>query len=52
VAAKTDDDGLSDAREEEIGTDPTDSDSDGDGVSDCREVNVYGTNPTDPDDAP
>ena len=42
----TDEDGLSDAAENQLGTDVDDSDSDNDGVLDGAEVN--GVNPTDP----
>ncbi len=45
----TDADGLLDAQEEELGTDPTLSDTDNDGVSDGVEVNDLGSNPLDPD---
>jgi len=45
----SDSDGLSDSRESELGTDPTDSDTDGDGLQDGAEVNEYDTDPTDPD---
>lgn len=41
----SDADGLSDEREAEIGTDPSNPDTDGDHLPDGREVNVYGTNP-------
>ncbi len=43
-----DNDGLSDAREEEEGTDPDDPDSDDDGLSDGDEI-ANGTDPLDPD---
>jgi eukaryotic-like serine/threonine-protein kinase len=45
--AKGDDDGdgLSNARELALGTDPNNPDTDGDGLSDGDEVNRYGTNP-------
>jgi hypothetical protein len=53
-AGDSDDDGLSDADEEESGTNPFQVDSDGDGLSDVDEVDIYGTNPrksdTDGDD--
>jgi hypothetical protein len=42
-----DGDGLSNEREEELGTDPTDPDTDGDGVNDGDEVDD-GTDPLDP----
>ncbi len=42
----TDKDGLSDAREAELGSNPNNPDSDGDGLTDAEEVNTYGTNPT------
>jgi len=44
----TDGDGLSDAREVELGTDSGDPDTDGDGFSDAREAEL-GTDPTDTD---
>lgn len=43
--ADSDTDGISDAREAELGTDPNVADSDGDGLSDGEEVNLYGTDP-------
>ena len=45
----TDGDGLSDAYEKEIGTDPNNPDTDGDGLTDGEEVNKYHTNPLNPD---
>jgi outer membrane protein OmpA-like peptidoglycan-associated protein len=52
-AAKTtldsDHDGLSNAQEKKIGTDPHNPDTDGDGLNDGEEVNKYHTNPTNPD---
>ena len=45
----TDGDGLTDARERELGTDPSKMDTDGDTVNDGAEVNTYGTNPLNPD---
>jgi hypothetical protein len=44
-----DGDGLSDAREAELGTDPTLVDTDGDGLGDGREVLEVGTDPLSPD---
>ncbi len=44
-----DGDGLSDAWEEDHGTDPTAADTDGDGLGDGVEVYEYGTDPADPD---
>ncbi len=47
-AAATDDqdgDGLTDAEEDELNTDPVLADTDGDGLSDGDEVKVYGTLP-------
>ncbi|MBO6934479.1 MAG: hypothetical protein JJ863_05880 [Deltaproteobacteria bacterium] len=44
----SDNDGLSDTREAELGTDPTNIDTDGDGVTDLAEVDGTGTDPTDP----
>jgi PKD repeat protein len=43
----TDGDGLSDAEELSLGTDPTLSDSDGDTLTDLEEVDLYGTDPRD-----
>ncbi len=40
-----DGDGLSNSQESVAGTDPTNPDSDGDGLTDGDEVNIYGTNP-------
>ncbi|WP_298488347.1 hypothetical protein, partial [uncultured Maribacter sp.] len=42
-----DDDGLTEAEEASAGTDPTNPDSDGDGVKDGWEITVDGTNPLD-----
>ena len=41
----SDGDGLSDAEEQRLGTDPNNPDSDGDGISDGEEVNVLGSDP-------
>lgn len=41
----SDGDGLSDAREADLGTDPNDTDSDDDGINDGQEVDVYHTDP-------
>ncbi|QTD51194.1 PKD domain-containing protein [Sulfidibacter corallicola] len=41
----TDEDGLTDNQEGQLGTDPNDPDSDDDGLSDGDEVNHYGTDP-------
>lgn len=41
----SDADGLSDTREQELGTDPRNADTDSDGLSDGDEVLKYGTNP-------
>jgi len=46
----SDGDGLTDAEEEVIGTDPENPDTDGDGVSDGQEV-IDGTDPLDPCDS-
>jgi len=43
--ADSDGDGLSDRREDELGTDPNNPDTDGDGLTDGEEVNQYGTDP-------
>lgn len=45
----TDGDGLTDAEEAELGTDPNNPDTDEDGISDGDEVNVWGTDPLNPD---
>jgi hypothetical protein len=47
--ADTDGDGLTDAAEAGLGTDPLNADTDADGLSDGDEVNVHGTNPLDQD---
>ncbi len=47
--ADTDADGLTDKREQEIGTDPYDPDTDDDGLSDGEEVLEYKTDPLNPD---
>lgn len=45
----SDGDGLSDAEELRLGTDPASKDSDGDGLTDFDEVNQYHTNPLNSD---
>lgn len=40
-----DGDGLTNAQETALGTDPRNPDTDGDGLTDAQEVNIYGTNP-------
>lgn len=45
----TDGDGLTDAQEQDLGTDPENADTDGDGLTDGEEVNDYGTDPLNPD---
>lgn len=45
----SDGDGLTDAEELILGTDPHNPDTDYDGLSDYDEVRVYGTNPLHPD---
>ncbi|MBP9710069.1 hypothetical protein KBD61_03535 [Patescibacteria group bacterium] len=49
AAVDTDEDGLSDSRELELGTDPRNRDTDADELSDGDEVLKYGTNPLDRD---
>ncbi len=49
AAVDTDEDGLSDTRELELGTDPRNKDTDADELSDGDEVLKYGTNPLDRD---
>lgn len=41
----TDGDGLTDAQEADLGTDPNNADTDGDGLTDGDEVNKYNTDP-------
>lgn len=48
VGCDSDGDGLTNAEEEELGTDPKDADSDGDGIDDPDEIDL-GTDPTDAD---
>jgi hypothetical protein len=45
----SDSDSLSYQREQELGTDPSERDTDGDGLKDGREVNKWETDPTEPD---
>ncbi|MBQ7189488.1 MAG: hypothetical protein IJR99_08755 [Kiritimatiellae bacterium] len=45
TALDTDGDGLLDAQEEQLGTDPRNADTDGDGIGDGDEVDSEGTNP-------
>lgn len=45
----TDDDGLTDGRETELGTDPNKADTDGDGWTDGEEVLTCGSDPLDPE---
>ena len=45
----SDDDGLTDAREARVGTDPNDPDTDDDELTDYQEVEILGTNPLDAD---
>ena len=45
----SDQDGLSDAEEKELGTDPNNVDSDDDGLFDREEVEIYETDPLDAD---
>ena len=49
ICGDQDEDGLTDIREAELGTDPNVADTDGDGDSDSAEVSA-GTSPTDPMD--
>ncbi len=42
-------DGLDDYQELQLGTDPHNPDTDGDGLTDWEEVFLYGTDPTNPD---
>jgi hypothetical protein len=45
----TDHDGLTDAEEIKLGTDPAKADSDDDGLLDNEEIKIYKTNPLNPD---
>ncbi len=45
----TDGDGLTDADEAALGTNPQSADTDNDGLSDRDEVKIYGTDPKNPD---
>jgi hypothetical protein len=45
----SDNDGLTDAEEKALGTDPNNPDTDGDGLFDGEEVKVYKTDPLNPD---
>ncbi|MBI5221636.1 MAG: hypothetical protein HY979_02430 [Candidatus Magasanikbacteria bacterium] len=45
----SDHDGLDDVREKQLGTDPHNPDTDGDGLSDGDEVIIWKTNPLNPD---
>jgi hypothetical protein len=47
--ADLDADGLEDAREAALGTDPRQPDSDDDGLTDRDEVDIFGTDPLNPD---
>lgn len=49
VEGDTDQDGLSNAQETVLGTDPNNPDTDGDGLKDGDEVLIYSTNPRNPD---
>ncbi|MEA2598560.1 MAG: hypothetical protein QOF01_5029 [Thermomicrobiales bacterium] len=51
-ADDADEDGVNDTSEAELGTDPNNPDSDGDGATDGDEVFLYGTDPLDPDSTP
>jgi len=49
AAADTDQDGLTNAQEANLGTDPNNPDTDNDGLTDGREVNETGTDPKNKD---
>jgi hypothetical protein len=46
ASGDSDNDGLSNAEEQQAGTDPNNPDTDGDGLNDGPEVNTHGTDPT------
>jgi outer membrane protein OmpA-like peptidoglycan-associated protein/opacity protein-like surface antigen len=48
-ASDKDGDGLTKREEKELGTDPDNPDTDGDGLNDGEEVRIYFTNPLNPD---
>ena len=52
AATDSDEDGLTNGQEFTLGLDPTRVDSDDDGFHDNDELNRFGTNPCNPDDAP
>lgn len=52
AATDSDEDGLTNGQEFTLGLDPTRRDSDDDGFHDNDEINRFGTNPCNPDDAP
>lgn len=45
AAVDSDNDGLTDEQEQQLGTDPNKPDTDGDGLTDFEEVSTYQTNP-------
>src|SRR3989344_3097967 len=47
--ADDDRDGLTNVQEEQLGTNPNEVDSDGDGVTDSDEIQIFGTNPLNAD---
>jgi len=49
LVVDSDNDGLTDAEEKTLGTDPNNPDTDGDGLFDGEEVKVYKTDPLNPD---
>ncbi len=49
LVVDSDNDGLTDAEEKALGTDPFNPDTDGDGLFDGEEVKVYKTDPLNPD---
>lgn len=49
IQPDSDADGLTDAEEIQLGTNPNDPDTDHDGLTDREEVRIYGTDPKNPD---